>query len=689
MRLKRESIFCLIPAVIVFLIYVHTLDSPWKQFDEQIIYSETILPTPLSFSQLVEYLKYFGINNYFEASNPFYSTIANIRNNPFNNVLTLFVNYVFQKNPFAYHLLSLTLHIINTCIFYLLLNNISLRFSNSNKSRIYLLTILTLIWSLHPANVETVLFATNWPPLLSYTFSLISIYYFLTNCLYKPSVIKSVFIFFLLLISFFTCEYSITTPLIIILYLFSNHLYENKSLKIKESLVFTLKKSIPIIAATILFIILFLIFPTNENIFHNGQSSLTITLQRIFWLSPQIFFHFIKLIIFPLHLSIDQTAMAKLSNSLSNPYSIFCVLFMFLMLLLAFISFLFIRKNIYYFLFITISLFLTALLPFLHIISPVYCLASERYLYFPLLILIFGIAHLLFYLFSDSNKNNKKHLCLFLLSALLIFFGAKTYLRTHDWKNSLTLFESTLKESPNGLFKGLRQEFIGSILLDKGQELKKSGEEYISKGRKTLEEYLIKLESERLKFQDTLPEVIKFYGLDPKTMQAKTAYLIAFTTLHLENDINKALEILKPHMKDLFITDTQILDLYLGLLFTTNNLDEAEKLLNKAVQTRINPIILVILSELYIKKYQDYSKAEIQLKKSFQYFPYDKQTLEALQSFYFRVNKPYEYAYFSYLHGIRTHSVNSLQNAYNVFMKLGIKEMANNALNNIKLIENH
>lgn len=624
MKIKADYLYCFFTTLIVFLFFAHTLNYPWKYFDEQIIYNETILPIPRSIPEIFEYIKSFGLNHYFEASNPFYSTISNLRTDPINYLITFFVYCFFQKNVFAYHAFSLILHLFNTTILFLLLNRINLNSEEKGTPR-YVPTILTLMWALHPTIVEPILFTTNWSAILTYSLCFIVIFYFV-NAKGASWHIPTI----LFVIAIFTCEYSITIPLIVFFYIYAN----------SQDLKHSIKKTLPLFTALAFFVIYFLFSKTRENIIGTiHELPLQITFERIFWLSPQMFFHFLKLIFFPFHLSIDQTGMVKLSKMLLEPYSIFCTLLMCSTLLILLFSIPFIKKRFCYFFFISLAPFLIALLPFLQILSPTYCLASERYLYFPLAMFIFGIAHFLF-----SRKNT---ITLIILCIILCIFSTKSYLRTLDWQDSASLFNSALKEAPNDLFKALRLEFLGSIL---------SSKEYISEGITTLENSLVKLEEEKKNYQNKVPEVIKIYGLDPKTIQAKTAYLLAFTKIGLEGNSKAALEILKPHMKDLSITDTQILDLYLGLLFSAGDLDEAEKILNHAVKTKISPTIFIALSEIYKNKYKDLNTAERFLKKSFKYFPYDIQTLSSLKTLYLQANKPNEYARFSYLYNLRTHA---------------------------------
>ena len=334
--------------------------------------------------------------------------------------------------------------------------------------------------------------------------------------------------------------------------------------------------------------------------------------------------------------------------------------------------------------------FFLSLLPFLHILSPVYNLCSERYLYLSLFFLIFGLSHLLFYLYSNPARSMAWHTAtIVILFLVLCSLSTRAFFRTLDWKDSIALFTSAYKEAKQDLYKGLRLEMLGGVLTSyyKDNETQNKGNRFIFDGINILENSLTKLEEEKQKHQNKLPEVIKAYGLDPKTIQAKTAYLLTFTRLGMEGNIKNAYELLRPHMQDLSIIDTQILDLYLGLLFTTNNLNEAERLLNHALPKRPSPTIFIALATLEKRKYNNLQESEKFLQRSFKYFPYDIQTLSNLKGFYLELKRPNEYAFFSYLYGLRVHSKQSLEEAYKIFIGLNNQTMAKRALRNIRLLE--
>ncbi|OGI18794.1 MAG: hypothetical protein A3B68_06065 [Candidatus Melainabacteria bacterium RIFCSPHIGHO2_02_FULL_34_12] len=690
MKIKPEFSFCFVTAIIIFLFFSHTLNYPWKHFDEHIIYGEIVYPIAVSFSQIADYISYFGLNNHFEASNPFYSEISNLRSDPINTLITLFVYFFLKKDAFYYHLLSLLLHIFSSILLFLILNKISSDYiKNSSKYlRLILVSVLTLIWSLNPLNIESVLFTANWAAVLTYCLCTFLIYYF-TCYESKNYLFYFIFTFLLFLIPLFNSEYSITLPAILFFYTYANHRFKTPSSTFRESLFLAIKKTAPLFLGFILFVLHFLFSPTKENIISTTSASLTLNLQRIFWLSPQIFFHYIKLIFFPLHLSVDQTIMVRFSKTLFGYYAAFCSLFMYSLILILFLSLVNIKRTLFYFLFTSFSYFLIALFPFLHIISPAYCIASERYLYFPLLMLIFGLAHLFFYLLSSLNLIFSRRLLVSILAIIALTLSTRAYLRTQDWKDSISLFSSSIKETKNDLFKALRFQFLGTILSETAKDLtsKNSSLKYINDSITILQNYMNTLEVEKETYEDTLPNILVSYGLDPTTLQAKAAYLLSFTRMSLFNDPDGAYNLLEPYMRDYSILDTQILDLYLSLLFRKNELDKAEKILKHALKRRLSPTVLIALSELYKLKYDDIEKSEYYLKKSFEYFPYDRQTLYYLKMFYMYTKNIKEFALFSYLHGLRTHSAESLNDSYIVYNHLEDKRMANKALENLKLLQ--
>ena len=68
------TIFC------VFIFYFHTLFYSIKAFDELIIFKESYLPIPLSFSEIPELISNLGLHQHVESNNMLYSNIFSLSN---------------------------------------------------------------------------------------------------------------------------------------------------------------------------------------------------------------------------------------------------------------------------------------------------------------------------------------------------------------------------------------------------------------------------------------------------------------------------------------------------------------------------------------------------------------------------------------------------------------------------------
>lgn len=634
-KIKAGDLACLTITTIVFLFFVHTLNYSWKYFDEQMIYNETLLPVPSSIIEAFNYILNFGLYNFFEASNPLYSSITNLRCNPINSLISLFAYALFQKNSFYYHLASLILHIFNTCILFFILNDIyekSNQLEKKNKYKLLLISSLTLIWALHPTIIEPITFITNWIGILSYSFFLLTLFLFIKEA-------SQIVLFCTFLASIFICEYSVTLPLILFFYSFAM----NKSNSLLEKINFALRTTLPLFLGLLIYIISFLSQPTKTNFI---SYPLDITLERIFWLSPQIFFHFLKLIFLPIHLTIDQTGNVLFGKTLFDPYAVFCILLMYLTIaFLAYVLFNSNRNQNRNFI-ILLSSFLLSLLPFLQIISPTYCLASERYLYLPLFFLVIGAAHFIFNL-------KKRKATLIVLILLLLTYGTRSYIRTFDWKDSITLFSSAYKENSNPLLKAIRLQFVGTLLVspDNPIEIRSHGIDHINGSINILKNYFNKLRNEK---NTASPKILKVYGLDSKAQEAKAAYLLAFEKYGLEMDLKNSYETLKPFIDDKSVNDPSVISFYANLLSLLSKTKEEKILLEESSQKIMSPLTLVPLANIYIDE-KNFAKSEKSLKLLYRYFPYNIQVLETMKRFYYEKGDQKSFKYFSELLNFRIH----------------------------------
>jgi len=391
--------------------------------------------------------------------------------------------------------------------------------------------------------------------------------------------------------------------------------------------------------------------------------------------------HHLKLILFPINLSIDQSSLVKIGKSIFEPYAIFSSITMYLCIAITMASFFSLRKKQIFFYLIAFIPFFLGLLPFLHLISPIYNLASERYLYFPLFLLIFGLSHLLF---SFKNLSSKPYMIIILV-VILCTYSTRSCIRTFDWKSSYTLLQSAVNTAPNYIYKALREQMTaGSLKEIESNPSKEKVQKHIKKAIKYTTLALNELNLEKIKCQGNLPKIINYYGLDPETLYLKTIFLSAYSQYELNNDANTAVKVFLPYIQDFKVIDTLMLNFFYKVLFLSKNIDEAEGILLKSFkQNRISPILFVALSDLYEYKYKNLNLTEKYLNQSRKYFPYNTVTLFGLKRLYQKLNNAELFAHYSYLYGLCSHDLNSLQEATVIYFALKRQDKAKHIINKL------
>jgi len=145
---KFNIVNLLICLTVILLLFIPTLSRPWLIYDERVIFDNSFFPSPVSFSEIFETFKEFGLNFNFLSSNAIYSSNSVIRSSPLSLILNTLVNFFLKKNQFCYHLLILILHIINTSLVYFIIKILT-DISGNNSVKL-LPVLLTLIWAIHP-----------------------------------------------------------------------------------------------------------------------------------------------------------------------------------------------------------------------------------------------------------------------------------------------------------------------------------------------------------------------------------------------------------------------------------------------------------------------------------------------------------------------------------------------------------
>ena len=506
---------------IVFLIYFFSLFRPWLPFDERLIYEEAFFPIPARFEEIFEIINSFILKAHMISVNVFFSNLITLRCNPLASAIIVFTSFFFQKNPFLYHLLQLSIHLINTALVYLILKKTFSILNTDKTNNNFILSgisLFTLLWALHSAGTEAILLTTNWTTILTYSFCLSFILYEISKIkknIFPVSIKPSIIISILFLVLMFLTEYGYSLPLILFFIIFAaiNNLVSS------QSTTYSLHKT----------------------------SFMYAFIERNLWLVPQLFIHFLKLLVFPKTLSLYQSTLVNLSNSLISKYSIFCFLSYLTFLLAPLILFFIHRKKTYCFIYPLIYAFFFSIFPFLHIITPTYCLSADRYCYFPSFVLLFILIQVFYLLFYGKNQKLLKSL-LISLSLFVLLMGVRTLIRISEWNDPYKLYSSAVKIEKNPLYRGRRLITLAEYVGEQGKQILM--ENLLSDSLNLSNKALQQLKSEKKRFPGQ-PITLKLYGLDHDSLiqkmtaekekifivRVKSVEATTFTTDPITNDL--------------------------------------------------------------------------------------------------------------------------------------------------------
>ena len=648
---NKQFTFLVFTITIVFLIYCTSLLRPWQPFDERLFYNEEFLPIPSSFTEIFKIIKSFVLNSHIVSMNNFFSNHILLRSDPVAWSILTFIFFFFKKNALLYHLLQLSLHLINTIFLWLILYNLA-KFNTKDKNHFstldyLLISILSGIWSLHSINTEAVLLVTNWNAILIYSFCFGFILYEINKTIrgkFKTSIFENVFISLLFYFSMSIAEFGYTLPIILFLITFS--LLARESNQIKQSLYLSLKRTAPYFTGLALYIFYLLIKPDSSltNLFL-AKESVYLFFERNLWLTPQIFVYFFKLLFFPKVLSTYQSNLIHLSSHLFNPYSIFCTLTYLSFLITPLVLFLILKKSRNRFFYPLVYSFYFSLFPFLHIVAPSYCLIADRYCYFPLFLLIILLCLLLI---NFSGSKYSKATTAF-LAVILIVLCIRTYIRINEWNNPYTFFQSAISADKNPLYKAYKL-IIFAGFADKDKSLNESLT-------------LLDLSLKNTKEITDEPLTLKLYGLDSNSLLLKTVYLIATVRSDYYNEESKSvLSFYEPYIKNnINTTGINQLALYASILSKDGQLYNAKRVLEYAKKRfPYSPEILKSLANFYFYE-KDFKKLADILNKGYNLFPNDKDFIRMLYNYYKLTNDKENEARFAYLIKLREHLTISIQ----------------------------
>lgn len=320
---------------------------------------------------------------------------------------------LFTTNTFFYHLIQFIFHVTNVILLFFLFKY----FFNTKIS-----FFLSLVFLVHPMQVESVSYISQTPSILFFLFGIAAL------LLYKKSEknnTSNVIIFTLLLFSVLTKE----SGILFLVQLFLWHFLFKKKPMFSEY----------IYSVCIGLIYLFLrivvggITPYKSVVVPIDTLSLPDRILNI----PAIIFYYLKTFIYPNQLVVDQIWIVKTLNFNSFYLPLICISF-FSLLLIMFGIYLAKNKQTLFKTYLFFLLwFVIGLLPYLQIL-PIDGTVADRWFYYSMAGLL-GMIGVLLQLFK-LNKKTYKVLVITFGVTIIFCLATRTIIRNSNWVNAKTLF---------------------------------------------------------------------------------------------------------------------------------------------------------------------------------------------------------------------------------------------------------
>ena len=340
--------------------------------------------------------------------------------------------------PFGYHVSNIVYHIVTALLVYLVIFKLSL------SARVAF--IGASLFVLHPVHTDSVTYLSGRRDILFSLFYLAGFYFFLCYR-HGKQLLFMIAAFFMYALSMGSKEMGVTLPGLFLGYDFVknfNHKESRISTDYWKSLFSSAKKSF--MQSYILYPLFFIgalvysyykVFVKSPSLQteYYGDSALT-----TFFTVGKILVHYMKLLVYPIRLSADYSYNAfPLSASFYEPSTCVSII---LLLLLGYLTLkLLVNHRMVAF---GILWFFITVLPVCHIF-PHHELLAEHYLYLPSVGLCLVAA-----LTGERFLTREKHALFltFCFLAIAVLFSLRIADRNRDWRDSLTLYDKTVKTAP-------------------------------------------------------------------------------------------------------------------------------------------------------------------------------------------------------------------------------------------------
>ncbi len=348
--------------------------------------------------------------------------------------LSYALNYtVSGMDAKVFHLTNLVIHLINILLVFVL-------FFNFTK-KVDISLIISILFAVHPMNVETVAWISTRSNLLYalfYLASLISYVKFLETK--KKGLIILTFLFFIL--ALLSKASALTLPYILILF----DMYKSRKFDFKN----IIEKAILI---CISFVFIFIAYQARLEASHIGSLRDAFSLfERMIFIAYSFVFYLIHLLL-PINLAATHyyPVISLPDPNATIDTSYYLAAFVFL-IVLAFAIYLlrnaYLKKKFVNPMLFGLSFFVLSIFATIHFVPIGLQIVAERYVYIPYLGFFFIIA---FYYSSFVNSNNTRKFAPYLhvlFTIIVLSFSYISHSQVTKWKNCETLMTDVIKQNP-------------------------------------------------------------------------------------------------------------------------------------------------------------------------------------------------------------------------------------------------
>lgn len=436
--------------------------------------------------------------------------------------LVFMIEYsAFGENPMGYHIVNVSIHFLNSVIFFFLSLLVLKKMKVSKKriSNIFFALLASMIFVVHPINTETVNWISAMPELSFTFFLLLSFFYYLKTDENSKVYLAISLIFFLL--SLLSKETAISLIFIIFAYDYIN----DRGMKLnfqawaKNWLV---KNWYYLVIVLIYLIIRFLVLGGIKGTIGIGDKEIGLV-TTIYIIVSMFFLFFINItqIIFPIKLSLvhDYNMSSNLTIISSS------------MWIVSLITYFYIAPKMYSIprtnkiILLGFSFFIFPLIPALNYYMLGEFVLSERYLYLPSIGFSMIVSFLIVKLFIVLNNRKLTRIILFfLLAVIFIGYYYSITKRNEKWENDLAIFSDAIEKYPDSLLSTIN---LQRIYCETGN---------IEKCRENVERYGYLIEKKNLGNREQFIDYYKNYRLG-------TAYFVKNNPREAIKYYNSALEI--------------------------------------------------------------------------------------------------------------------------------------------------